>query len=122
MATEIGSITHTREPVIPLRLSNDLVVECVVDTGFSGGLMLPAEMLGRLGIPIIGKETFELVSGQFLVASLALREIQWLGERRSVRVVVSEGYDSLIGTELLDGNRLVINYVANTVTLADESV
>jgi clan AA aspartic protease len=122
MATEIGSITHSREPIIPLRLSNDLVVECVVDTGFSGGLMLPAETLGRLGIPIIGKETFELVSGQFLVASLALMEIQWLGERRLVRVVVSEGYDSLIGTELLDGNRLVINYVENTVTLTDESV
>lgn len=122
MATEIGSITHAREPVIPLRLSNDLIVECVVDTGFSAGLMLPAETLGRLGIPIIGKETFELVSGQFLVASLALMEIQWLGERRTVRVVVSEGYDSLIGTELLDGNRLVINYVANTVILTDESV
>ncbi|HYX29706.1 MAG TPA: hypothetical protein VE863_14160 [Pyrinomonadaceae bacterium] len=122
MATETGSITRTSEPVIPVRFSDNLLIDCVVDTGFSGGLMLPAETLASLSIPIIGKETFQLVSGHFLVASLALGEIEWLGQRRFVRVVISDTSDALIGAELLDGNRLVIDYAANTVVITDGTV
>ena len=81
MATETGSITTTREPIIPVRLSENLSVDCVIDTGFSGGLMLPIETLTSLRVPIIGQERFELVSGSFIVASVALAEISWLGER-----------------------------------------
>ena len=120
MATETGSITTTREPIIPVRLSENVSIDCLIDTGFSGGLMLPAGTLTSLRVPIIGQERFELVSGSFIVASVALAEISWLGGRQWVRVIVSEANDALVGAELLDGNRLVIDYRANTVTLTNE--
>ena|SRR5438132_14369669 len=92
-------------------------MECVVDTGFSGALMLPREIIEGSSIPIIGKEKFELVSGRFIVASLALIEIDWLNQRKLVRAVISDGADALIGTELLDGSRLVVDYILDQVTL-----
>ena len=122
MAIETGSINQLREPIITIRLSDDLFVDYVVDTGFSGGLMLPAETLKRAKISRVGKETVELVSGHFFIANIALVEIEWLSARRFVRVVISETHDALIGAELLDGNRLSIDYIANTVLLTDEAI
>ena len=120
MATESGKITSAREPILTVRLPDDVTAECVVDTGFTGALMLPREIIERSSVPIIGKETFQLVSGRFIVASLALVEIDWLGQRRIVRVVISDGVDALIGAELLDGNRLIVDYIRNHVTLTTD--
>ena len=117
MATEIGSINRNREPVIAVRISENIAVDCVVDTGFSGALMLPNEIIGRSKIRLIGKERFQLVSGNSIIASLALLEVDWLGQKRLVRVVISEGSDALIGAELLDRSRLVIDYLTDQVTL-----
>jgi len=46
--------------------------------------------------------------------------IDWLGQRRSVRVVISDGVDALIGAELLDGNCLIVDYIRNQVTLTTD--
>jgi predicted aspartyl protease len=46
------------------------------------------------------------------IADIAELEIEWLGQSRAVEVIISDGDDSLLGTELLDGCRLVVDYVA----------
>lgn len=120
MASTSGKITSAREPILTVRLAGDLTVECVVDTGFTGAMMLPREIIERSSIPIIGKETFQLVSGRSIVASLALIEIDWLSHQQLARAVISEGSDSLIGAELLDGSRLVVNYITDQVTLTTD--
>jgi predicted aspartyl protease len=55
-----------------------------------------------------------------LIADIAELEIEWLGKSHAVEVIISDGDDSLLGTELLDGSRLVVDYVAYTVTVSDE--
>ena len=59
-------------------------------------------------------------AGRFIVASLALVEIDWLGQRRIARAVISDGVDALIGAELLDGNRLVVDYIRDQVMLTTD--
>ena len=56
--------------------------------------------------------------GRQFIASVALADLEWLGETRTVRVIVSE--DTLLGTELLDGTQLIIDDIARTVTVSDE--
>ena len=118
MAEETGRVTAAREALLRLRLIAGETVECLVDTGFTGALVLPQSLVTRLGLPVVGREVFEMVGGHRFVASVALAEVEWLGETRAVRVIVSE--DSLLGTELLDGTRLTVDFIAYTVTVSDE--
>lgn len=118
MAEETGRVTAAREAILRLRLTAGEAVECLVDTGFTGALVLPQSLVTRLGIPIIGREVFEMVGGRQFVADVALAEVEWLGSTRTVRVIVGE--DTLLGTELLDGTKLVIDYVSHTATISGE--
>jgi clan AA aspartic protease len=118
MAEETGRVNAIREVLLRLQLSAGETVECMVDIGFTGALVLPQALVTRLDLPIIGREVFEMVGGQRFVASVALAEVEWLGETRTVRVIVSE--DTLLGTELLEGTRLTIDYRAYTVMVSDE--
>ena len=53
-----------------------------------------------------------------MTAEIALADIEWLGKLRQIEVVVSEGEDALIGTELLIATTLTIDYNTSTVTIS----
>jgi clan AA aspartic protease len=120
MAIETGRVSVAREALLWLQLSAGEMVECLVDTGFTGALVLPQALVTRLSLPIVGREVFEMVGGQQFVASVALADIEWLGQTRTARVIVSE--DMLLGTELLEGTRLTIDYIDYTVIVNDEEI
>lgn len=116
MAEETGRVSATLEALLRLQLTAGETVDCLVDTGFTGAFVLPQELVMRLNLPIVGSEIFQMVGGQRFVASLALVDIEWLGETRTVRAIE----DTLLGTEILDGTRLAIDYKAYTVIISDE--
>lgn len=118
MAKETGRVTATREALLRLRLSAGETVECLVDTGFTGALVLPQALVTRLKLPVVGREVFEMVGGRQFIASVAFADIEWLGETRTVRVIVSD--DTLLGTELLEATRLIIDYIDHTLSVSDE--
>jgi clan AA aspartic protease len=118
MAEEQGRVTAAREAILRLRLVSSEIIDCLVDTGFTGALVLSQSLVTRLSLPVVGREVFEMVGGRRFIADVALAEVEWLGVRRTVRVIVSE--DALLGTEMLEGTRLIINYVACTMTISDE--
>ena len=117
MAHELGSVNSFREALVKVRLSGE-VVECVVDTGFDGGLMLPRAVADHLQISIIGRLAFEMVGGMRMFAQVGLADIEWLDEVREIEIILSDGNDALIGTELLTGTTLSIDYVARVVTIS----
>jgi len=121
MAVESGSVRGEREAVLRVSLAGGETVECVIDTGFSGHLVLPRAIAARLRLPIIGREVFEMVGEHFLTADLAQADVTWFGRARTVEVVVSEGEDMLLGTSLLDGTKLIVDYISCTVTVSDEA-
>ena len=121
MAAESGSVRGEREAVLRVLLAAGESVECVIDTGFSGHLVLPRTLISRFGLPVIGREVFEMVAGHLLTADLAQADVTWLGRTRTIEVVVSEGEDALLGTALLDGTKLTIDYISYTVSVSDEA-
>jgi len=71
----------------------------------------------RLGLSILGREPVGWVNKTAAEMDIGLARIVWLGEEREVEVIVGDGDDALIGTELLENTRVFLDYVARTVSV-----
>lgn len=120
MAREDGSVTARREAWLRVRTPDGETLDCLIDTGFDGALVLPRSEASRLNLTVLGRAPIVGVGRIRSVADIAELEVDWLGEARAVEVIISDGDDSLLGTELLDGSRLVVDYINYTVTVSDE--
>jgi clan AA aspartic protease len=122
MAREDGSVNAQLEAWLRVQATSGEEVECLIDTGFNGALVLPRAEAVRLNLTILGRVPIIGVGRARMVADIAELEIEWLGQSRAVEVIISDGDDSLLGMELLDGSRLLVDYKAYTVTVSDEVV
>ena len=120
MAREDGSVNAQLEAWLRIQATNGETIECLIDTGFNGSLMLPRSEATRLGLTVLGRVPIIGVGRARSIADIAELEVEWLGERQAVEVIISDGDDSLLGTEMLDGSRLVIDYVAYALTVSNE--
>lgn len=118
MALESGRVNSYREALVVVRFGDGAAIECVLDTGFDGGLMLPRAFVSQIQNSTIGELTFEMVGGARMSAEVGLADIDWLGQLRQIEVIVSESDDALVGTELLAATTLIIDYTASTVTIS----
>ena len=107
-----GSVNHHLEASLPVDIivHGDAIqtVATVVDTGFSGELVLQEDIIRRLGLNPIGRRTFELANGELFDFDTYLATISWHGDRRLARVLQSEG-EQLVGMSLLRGSRVTID-------------
>src|SRR5216684_4311984 len=117
MASIAGRVTEELAPLVRLRLSAEHEVDFLVDTGFSGELVLPSAVVEKLELPIVADEFhLQMVGGEKTIAALAAAEIEWLGEIRPVLVIVKEDY--LLGAQLLKDSELIIDYRARTLRIS----
>jgi clan AA aspartic protease len=119
MAHEDGSVNAQLEAWLRIQTTNGESIECLIDTGFNGALVLPRAEAQRLNLTVLGRVPIIGVGRARSITDIAELEIEWLGQSRSVEVIISDGDDSLLGTILLDNSRLVIDYIAYTVTVSD---
>jgi clan AA aspartic protease len=116
MPQESGSVNALREAMVEIRFAGGHKLECVVDTGFDGALIVPASVAQTFGLSVVARLAFELVGGARMSADVALSEVEWLGQQRTVEVILSKGDDALIGTEMFEDVKLIIDY-ANRLTM-----
>jgi clan AA aspartic protease len=112
MATikESGRVNEQREPCIFVDFENGKSVEFSIDTGFNGALCIPSSLLSKLGLKKISEvEIFGVGLHQDIVG-LAIAKIIWFGQEIEIEILINDGDDTLLGSELLDGKILEINY------------
>ena len=119
MPQESGSVNAFREALLRIRFRSGEILECIVDTGFDGALILPRYIAGQFNLPIVARLAFELVGGVRMTADVALGEIEWLSERRTVEIILSESNNSLIGTEMFEGCKLLVDYSSRDVSVLE---
>jgi clan AA aspartic protease len=117
MPHESGNVNASLEARILVKLAGGAGIRCLVDTGFTGALVLPRAFITNNALRIVGRETFRTVDEHEIEADIALAEIEWLGQRQTRRAIVSETDEAMIGTEMLIGAVLTIDYVAASVTV-----
>ena len=117
----IGKIKADREAVIELEvvsLAQRVKIEAVIDTGFTGFLMLPSDLINRLNLPLIGKRNVLLADGNSVPLNLYRVKVIWHSVERVVYVLQSDT-ESLVGMSLLHGSRLTLDVVPDgDVTIA----
>jgi clan AA aspartic protease len=121
MAQEKGFVTENLESVMKIQLVNGSEIECVIDTGFNGFLLLPRKFIEDNSMRFVGIESVTMVEQNTTEIEVASGIINWLGKRLSVRILVSETGESLIGTEMLIGTILEIDYINSTVKITKPS-
>ena len=82
--------------------------EVVVDTGFTDWLMLPDDVIKDLGLVSEGKITVTLATGEESQVDYYITRALWHGELNWIEVIGSID-QSLLGMEMLRGNRIAID-------------
>ncbi|MEH1886522.1 clan AA aspartic protease [Nostoc sp.] len=117
-----GIVKNGRATVnIIFRLTNkpDFTIEFVIDTGFTEFLSLPPAAVTLLGFPFVYEMYANLADKSNVILPVYQGNIIWNGEEREVNVLVT-GKRPLLGTALLDGYELVIQFIEGGLVTIDE--
>ena len=107
----VGRVSDNREAIVQLALKGSenrlRSVRSVVDTGYTGYLMLPQLMITELAWQCIGTQKGVLGDGSVKNFDVYLGTIIWDGGTQEITVNASE-LEALIGMSLLDGYKIEI--------------
>lgn len=96
----------------------DIAIEFVVDTGYTGYLTLPPAAVAALGLPFEYDLPANLADDSEVLVPVHAATILWNGVEQPVRVLAL-GKRPLLGTAMLDGNELVVQFAeSGLVTVA----
>ena len=110
-----GKIVNNQEAIIELEVTGVVypeTIEAIIDTGFTEELMLPGDLIERLGLPRIGELPITLGDGNVTDVGLYLAIVEWQGEKRIAQALRTDG-KPLIGMSLLYGNRLTLDVLTD---------
>jgi clan AA aspartic protease len=107
----LGSVNVNREAIIQIAVLGDRKqvksVRSVIDTGYTGDLMLPREIVNELGLTLRGIQDAILGDGSLKMFEMYAGSVIWDGQVRRVEVNASET-ESLVGMGLLEDYKLEI--------------
>jgi clan AA aspartic protease len=119
MAKETGRVQVSGEACVFVEVIEGEKIEFIIDTGFNGFLTMPAILMSKLDFEIVGEEEVSGVGQYKIVFPIAVTKIFWLGEKREVQVLINDGEDVLLGTEMLQDCVLRINYRNKRVLISN---
>lgn len=109
-----GVVNPNCEATIPLVIGNEnlqtRVINAVIDTGYTGFLSLPSEIITALNLPWTGIDRGTLGDGSEVTFEVYAVTVIWNGQYRSIPVNEAET-DPLVGMSLLYGYDLRIQTV-----------
>ena len=110
----VGEITADQEATIPLIVrgphGEELGIEAILDTGFTGFLSLPPASIALLNLVFREMADFILADGSITSLEVYRGTVAWDGTDRGVLVLAAAG-DPLVGMSMLHGSRVTLDVV-----------
>lgn len=97
-------------PITVLGEQGQQNISALLDTGFTGELLLPVQIAIPLGLKLAGVGSVQLADGSINQQMLFSASIKWGTRNRPVTVNVVMGGDALIGGGLLHGYILLVDF------------
>jgi len=120
-----GYVDDQLQPKVKLKtkgMRKAVEIEAVVDTGFSGDLCLPLTVATQLGLELWGDQFAELADGSIKRDILFLGIVVWENKEKAVEISLTESEETLIGSGLLEKQRLTIDYADKVVMIEPKAV
>ena len=122
--TTLSGTVRGREAVVTLSIEDAAglqhEIEAVLDTGFTGYLVLPPAVIRQLGLARRGRRRMTLADGTVRMHHFYGASVIWGGEQYTVPTY-GTGDKPLIGMRLLEGSRVTLD-VADGGTVTIESL
>ncbi len=102
-----------------LVIAEDGAFSMTVDTGFSGGIALPPDVIEKMGLEMVDFDTFKLATGEIIELPVFLGKV--ILENNRIETWFIPG-DSLLGMEFLSslGRILFLNFEEETIKLGND--
>jgi clan AA aspartic protease len=96
-------------------------VSAVIDTGFNGQVSLSRRRVDEFNLKLTREGTIEieLASGTVIEEDVYSGTIRFDGQELVAEVILTDAKDSFVGTGLLTGKVLLINFSTRDVTVRD---
>lgn len=94
-------------PMIKIIFEDNNIV-ALLDTGFTGEIMLPESLISELNLKQIGVPEYIGASGEIKQTKVFKAEIQFFGKNREIDVLSTEANFSLAGMELFHNCKILI--------------
>lgn len=96
-------------------------IAAVIDTGFNGQVSLARHIVAALDLPLTyeGTVEVELASGAVVEEDVYSGSIRFDGRELQAEILLTDAEDTLIGTGLLTGKVLLMNFATREVLIQD---
>ncbi len=94
-----------------------ITLEAIIDTGFDGEICVPLDLGVTLGLELIAVTLVELADGSQKRDLLFPGKAKFLKKKQDVEISITNGEEALIGTALLAGCRLSVDFDTGNVQL-----
>ena len=116
-----GEIGDSGSPLIKTKIIGsraEIAIDGLLDTGFDGCLCLPITTAVSLGLELIDLRRSELADGTILEDEpVFIGKMEWDGCIIDVDIVLTKSTDTLLGTALLRGMDVRLNYSTNEIVI-----
>ena len=106
-----GMVNAAYEPVVSLSIQGPTgqsrEIEAVIDTGFTGFLTLPPELISELGLPFLAGNRATIADGSEVTFPSYRIAVLWEGQSREIEADAVD-ITPLIGMRMLGGHDLSI--------------
>jgi clan AA aspartic protease len=110
-----GSVTDSLEAALTISLRHshkEMTCTAILDTGITGFLTLPEDMIQTLGLDWLGREEAMLADGRTESFDVYRIAILWENAWRTVEVQAAN-VSPLLGMSLLEGHEIILKVIKN---------
>ncbi|HEY5123039.1 MAG TPA: hypothetical protein VIK14_04820 [Ignavibacteria bacterium] len=94
-------------------------IDCIIDTGFNGELVLPINIAVPLGLELSAYTEYTLGDGSKVPTYLFSGKIHWGTVKKDVTICVFRSGDPLLGGGLLNNYVLIANFKSKILSISE---